>query len=105
MSGLLGQHRDNQAVIEYLVEQAKDIDWVVHQAGIFSDGPSKGVLVRSADRVSMASFVDTATYNYNALNDPSAVHRSEEHTSELQSLMSISYAVLCFNQKNNIHLL
>src|SRR3546814_1841629 len=26
MSGLLGQHRDNQAVIEYLVEQAKDID-------------------------------------------------------------------------------
>src|SRR3546814_20764666 len=56
MSGLLGQHRDNQAVIEYLVEQAKDIDWVVHRAGIFSDGPSKGVLVRSADRVSMASF-------------------------------------------------
>src|SRR3546814_5361704 len=27
--------------------------------------------------------------------------RSEEHTSELQSLMSISYAVLCLNNKNN----
>src|SRR3546814_9925486 len=26
--------------------------------------------------------------------------RSEEHTSELQSLMSISYAVLCYNIKN-----
>src|SRR3546814_2263982 len=26
--------------------------------------------------------------------------RSEEHTSELQSLMSISYAVLCWNKKN-----
>src|SRR3546814_7454108 len=26
--------------------------------------------------------------------------RSEEHTSELQSLMSISYAVLCLKQKN-----
>lgn len=74
MSGLLGQHRDNEAVIKYLVEDAKDIDWVVHRAGIFSDGPSKGVLVRSKDRISMASFVDTATYNYNALNDPSAVH-------------------------------
>src|SRR3546814_6774352 len=27
--------------------------------------------------------------------------RSEEHTSELQSLMSISYAVLCLKKKNN----
>src|SRR3546814_1494346 len=26
--------------------------------------------------------------------------RSEEHTSELQSLMRISYAVFCFKQKN-----
>src|SRR3546814_8007983 len=26
--------------------------------------------------------------------------RSEEHTSELQSLMSISYAVFCLNKKN-----
>src|SRR3546814_10541372 len=29
--------------------------------------------------------------------------RSEEHTSELQSLMRISYAVLCLKKKNNIH--
>src|SRR3546814_10685037 len=27
--------------------------------------------------------------------------RSEEHTSELQSLMRISYAVFCLKQKNN----
>src|SRR3546814_9435422 len=27
--------------------------------------------------------------------------RSEEHTSELQSLMRISYAVFCFQKKNN----
>src|SRR3546814_1201383 len=27
-------------------------------------------------------------------------HRSEEHTSELQSLMRISYAVFCLQQKN-----
>src|SRR3546814_7322588 len=27
-------------------------------------------------------------------------HRSEEHTSELQSLMSISYAVSCLKKKN-----
>src|SRR3546814_5198323 len=29
----------------------------------------------------------------------SGVHRSEEHTSELQSLMRISYAVFCLNKK------
>src|SRR3546814_8124414 len=29
------------------------------------------------------------------------VARSEEHTSELQSLMRISYAVFCLKQKNN----
>src|SRR3546814_7499783 len=29
------------------------------------------------------------------------VQRSEEHTSELQSLMRISYAVFCLKKKNN----
>src|SRR3546814_7107935 len=35
--------------------------------------------------------------------DPAPVevgHRSEEHTSELQSLMRISYAVFCLKKKN-----
>src|SRR3546814_1574954 len=30
-----------------------------------------------------------------------AAQRSEEHTSELQSLMRISYAVFCLKKKNN----
>src|SRR3546814_9383889 len=30
-----------------------------------------------------------------------AIERSEEHTSELQSLMRISYAVFCLKKKNN----
>src|SRR3546814_5022319 len=29
--------------------------------------------------------------------------RSEEHTSELQSLMRISYAVFCLKKKNTMH--
>src|SRR3546814_4616849 len=33
--------------------------------------------------------------------DNSLAFRSEEHTSELQSLMRISYAVFCLNKKNN----
>src|SRR3546814_5681409 len=32
-----------------------------------------------------------------------ALCRSEEHTSELQSLMSISYAVFCWKKKNTQH--
>src|SRR3546814_5549982 len=31
------------------------------------------------------------------------VHRSEEHTSELQSLMRISYAVFCLKKKTQRH--
>src|SRR3546814_10087024 len=32
--------------------------------------------------------------------DATSITRSEEHTSELQSLMRISYAVFCLKQKN-----
>src|SRR3546814_9871469 len=32
---------------------------------------------------------------------PSSPHRSEEHTSELQSLMRISYAVFCLKKKKH----
>src|SRR3546814_2031384 len=36
-----------------------------------------------------------------AVDGKSRITRSEEHTSELQSLMRISYAVFCLTQKNN----
>src|SRR3546814_3933168 len=35
--------------------------------------------------------------------EPADPGRSEEHTSELQSLMRISYAVFCLKKKNNNH--
>src|SRR3546814_2348360 len=37
------------------------------------------------------------------LNGSSEMSRSEEHTSELQSLMRISYAVFCLKKKNKKH--
>src|SRR3546814_3567906 len=40
----------------------------------------------------------TALRSYQAYNRASSLHRSEEHTSELQSLMRISYAVFCFKK-------
>src|SRR3546814_7888629 len=41
---------------------------------------------------------DSRRYGYSPLGRP-PLARSEEHTSELQSLMRISYAVFCLKQK------
>lgn len=72
-----GQHEDNEAVMQYLTDQAHDIAWVVHRAGIGSDGPTKGVLARSTRFPSVATFGDCAAYNYRLLTDPGAVHTSD----------------------------
>src|SRR3546814_6804468 len=45
--------------------------------------------------VTFASFFQQASLNPNA----ELITRSEEHTSELQSLMRISYAVFCLKKK------
>ena len=72
--GYIGQHEDNEAVMEHLETQARDIEWIVHRAGIGSDGPSKGNLEQSKTKFSVATFRDCAAYNYRAIMDASAVH-------------------------------
>src|SRR3546814_9462782 len=42
-------------------------------------------------------YMNDALYHYR--DDQRVASRSEEHTSELQSLMRISYAVFCLNKK------
>src|SRR3546814_7531411 len=44
----------------------------------------------------------TPSFMYRALASGRADVRSEEHTSELQSLMRISYAVFCWKKKKQI---
>src|SRR3546814_10808243 len=46
-----------------------------------------------------ADGVCRAKRGYPSYDDPVGVARSEEHTSELQSLMRISYAVFCLKNK------
>src|SRR3546814_8057996 len=45
---------------------------------------------------------ETATGGYIADREAFGVTRSEEHTSELQSLMRISYAVFCLKKKKQV---
>src|SRR3546814_1750708 len=47
----------------------------------------------------LQSFADGAKVFLQETIIPSAANRSEEHTSELQSLMRISYAVFCLKKK------
>src|SRR3546814_3526498 len=57
--------------------------------------------VKVACRLPSVKEVD-ASYPWTARIDIVDAPRSEEHTSELQSLMRISYAVLCLKKKNKI---
>src|SRR3546814_2887133 len=59
--------------------------------------PAEHVERRIADAVNGGEFAMDA-----AAGTPIA-DRSEEHTSELQSLMRLSYAVFCLKKKNKIH--
>lgn len=71
--GYGGQHEDNEAVIEYLATEGNDLEWIVHRAGIGSDGPSKGTLQSSNSNFSVATFRDCADYSYRTVMDESAV--------------------------------
>src|SRR3546814_6202501 len=52
-----------------------------------------------------ALLIFTANLNGASANPPNAsLGRSEEHTSELQSLMRISYAVFCLKKKEKIYI-
>src|SRR3546814_1060205 len=57
---------------------------------------------RNAPTVWNAAFLSTQFWDGRAasLEDQAKGPRSEEHTSELQSIMRISYAVLCLKKKN-----
>src|SRR3546814_10149651 len=88
-----------RAFAQHLAEQgwcivsglALGIDTAAHE-GALRAGPNRGGTVAI-----MGTGIDIV---YPARNRDLA-HRSEEHTSELQSLMRISYAVFCLKKKTN----
>src|SRR3546814_6315637 len=52
-------------------------------------------------RLSTAGIIEAGRITAAALQRDFGIVRSEEHTSELQSLMRISYAVFCLKKKKN----
>src|SRR3546814_1017771 len=69
-------------------------------------GPLHGVAVLLKDNIDATPMINSAGSLALADNRPSDdafVVRSEEHTSELQSLMRISYAVFCLKKKKKIN--
>src|SRR3546814_2874108 len=64
-----------------------------------SDAASRQVLLARAG--GLASTFRALSGQFNQLSGQVQQQRSEEHTSELQSLMRLSYAVCCLKKKNN----
>src|SRR3546814_4312198 len=72
-----------------------------------ADCGAEDVEIAHGDLEALARFADQVASGYHAvaeLEPAERTRRSEEHTSELQSLMRISYPVFCLTTKNKTHL-
>src|SRR3546814_4169303 len=76
-----------------LVAPAKDMLTTAIKAAQFSEGSFAVYSSQTAQRYPATASAIRALLDQHML-------RSEEHTSELQSLMRISYAVFCLKKKN-----
>src|SRR3546814_5666416 len=78
-------------------EEAMGLDGGIFSVGIGEQPPSRRGLLRRAQQPPGRQSSGRTARPARATGLP----RSEEHTSELQSLMRISYAVFCLKKKNN----
>src|SRR3546814_3092345 len=86
--------------VDFLFEQVRH---VVEIDSSWHDGPMDRAADAERDEALRAAGYTVERYRYGRLvGEPAAVarERSEEHTSELQSLMRTSYAVFCLKKKN-----
>src|SRR3546814_9049385 len=76
------------------------VRWVAGtRFGIQTDREIETMRLRAAHKDQIVAADSKADFQ---IIPPPRVDRSEEHTSELQSLMRISYAVFCLKQKKTI---
>src|SRR3546814_1688621 len=90
-----------EIIIETAPQRAVDILEITVESAAADIGPGRRVIRLDALGVRLGDHRDGVPADHrsglDALQRPD---RSEEHTSELQSLMRISYAVFCLKKKN-----
>src|SRR3546814_8398350 len=101
-----GDHRDLHVLTHsFPTRRSSDLQikgLVVQPVGVQQGGAARGVHRRlSRHRLGGDFFLCPSLLTIHA----GAVSRSEEHTSELQSLMRISYAVFCLKKKKKTRIL
>src|SRR3546814_9907230 len=69
-------------------------------SSVASGGVAGPVMRRVTDPERIAELDDARAVRLERPEKAAQFHRSEEHTSELQSLMRSSYAVFCLTKKN-----
>src|SRR3546814_5261696 len=85
---------------------SKVVDAIHDAAGTASLDVTSSYYVSAATETGLAEVRSTTSFdNVDAVFELDDTHkRSEEHTSELQSLMRISYAVFCLKKKQKMKL-
>src|SRR3546814_2435049 len=86
------------------IAQLEDVgDIAGHRRAIGAGGTIEGAAINAvatiADRLEIEPAIERAAREPEPVSDLPFEIRSEEHTSELQSLMRISYAVFCLKKK------
>src|SRR3546814_9767250 len=86
------------------VRNQVEIDYCPKCRGIWLDRGELDKIIDQSERAYPQASDSRETYpdrGYQERGDYRDERRSEEHTSELQSLMRSSYAVFCLKKKNN----
>src|SRR3546814_9397468 len=91
------EHLRRARLAETPVETRDDVRGILHQADLAHRGE-----YRSAIGVVTDLLDDRWDQRIQCIGGRYGIGRSEENTSELQSLMRISYAVFCWNKNNEI---
>src|SRR3546814_2553624 len=93
----------SEATLQKLNAQSLS-DYITRVPGVIFNDYQPGVSEVVIRGVASSTYheANQATTGY-YFNEVPLIERSEEHTSELQSLMRISYAVFCLNKKQKHH--
>src|SRR3546814_4501448 len=88
----------NDTTGEIYLEAGEELD--VKKIEALEAAGIEQISVLDVDHVTIGSYIrNTMVADKNQSREQSLFERSEEHTSELQSLMRISYAVFCLKKK------